>query len=189
VSLSLVTAPAGEPIDVEEAKLHCRVVVAAEDTLYDEWIVAAREYGETFTHRAFMTQTWDDKRDAFPCDGYLELPLAPLISVTSVTYIDPAGATQTWSASLYTVDAPVGPKARFGRLVPIYGQYFPQTRAVVNAVTVRFICGYGDADDVPRLIKTSLKEHVRASALRGDPEEAQKILTWVHTQLWSYKAF
>jgi uncharacterized phiE125 gp8 family phage protein len=189
VSLSLVTAPESEPISVDDVKLHGRVVVAHEDALYDEWIVGAREYAETFTHRALLTQTWDWKLDAFPCGDYLELPLAPLISVTSVTYVDSAGVTQTWSTSLYTVDAPVGPKARCGRVVPIYGGIWPATRDVVNAVTVRFIAGYGDAGDVPRLIVTCLKEHVRASALRGDPDEARKILAWVHTQLWAYKAF
>jgi len=153
-------------------------------------LISAREYGETFTHRAFITQTWDDKRDGFPCeDNFLELPLAPLISLTSVTYVDPAGVTQTLSASLYTVDAPVGPKARPGRVVLAYGQVWPSTRDVVNAVVVRFVAGYGAAAAVPSLIKTCLKEHVRATRLRGDADASQKMLNWVHTQLWGYKAF
>lgn len=153
------------------------------------FLVAAREYGETFTHRQFITATWDDKRPGFPCADVIELPLAPLVSVTSVSYVDTNGVTQTWSASLYTVDAPVGPKARFGRIVPNYGQVFPSTRDVVNAVTIRFVAGYGAASAVPTLVKACLKEHIRASWLRGDAKESQKILEWVHTQLWGYKAF
>lgn len=154
------------------------------------WIIGAREYGETFTHRAFITQTWDDKRRGFPSSGEaIWLPKPPLVSVTSVTYVDTNGATQTWSASLYTVDAPAGPKARGGCLVPNYGESYPATRDQVNAVTIRFVAGYGAASTVPTLVKACLKEHVRASWLRGDAKESQKILDWVSTQLWGYKAF
>jgi len=190
VSLSLVTAPATEPISLADAKLHCKVDVDEENDLFNSWRVGAREYAETFTHRALVTQTWDDKRRDFPWGGDpIWLPKGPLISVTSVTYLDTAGVSQTWSSSLYTVDAPSGPKARAGCIVPNYGQVYPATRAVINAVTIRFVAGYGDAAAVPSLIKACLKEHVRASWLRGDPAEAQKILDWVDRQLWSYKAF
>ena len=159
------------------------------DSQLTAWNISAREYGETFTHRGFITQTWDDKRAGFPCDGVIWLPKAPLISVTSVTYLDTAGISQTWSNTLYTVDAPSGPKARMGCLVPNYGEVFPSTREIVNAVTIRFVAGYGAAAAVPSLIKTCLKEHVRASRLRGDGDAAQQILDWVDRQLWGYKAF
>lgn len=190
MSLTLVTAPLVEPITVAELHTHLRVDAADEDDLLASLIVAAREYGETFTHRAFLTQTWDDKRDGFPCDDVIWLPKAPLISVTSVSYVDAAGVTQTWSSTLYTVDAPAGPKARAGCIVPNYGQAFPSTRDVVNAVTVRFVAGYGGtAAAVPSLLKACLKEHVRASWLRGDAAESQKVLAWVDQQLWGYKCF
>lgn len=185
-----MTAPQTEPISVVEAKAHLRVDVDDENDLINTLRSAAREYGETCTHRAFVTQSWDDKRCGFP--GYDEaiwLPRPPLISVTSVTYIDTAGVTQTWSSSLYTVIAPAGPKASAGSIVPNYGQIYPATRDVVNAVTIRFVAGYGDATAVPALIKTCLKEHVRASRLRSDPDAARKILDWVDRQLWGYKAF
>ena len=191
MALFLVTAPASEPITLAETKAHLRVDVDDENDLINTLRTAAREYGETVTHRAFLTQTWDDKRDYFPCsDEAIWLPRAPLISVTSVTYVDTAGATQTWSASLYTVDAPTGPNARVGCIVPAYGQVYPATRGVVNAVTIRFVCGYGStAVSVPALIKTCLKEHVRANRLRSDPETSQGILNWVDRQLWAYKSF
>jgi uncharacterized phiE125 gp8 family phage protein len=161
------------------------------DPQLTDWIKAAREYGETFTHRAFITQTWDLKLEGFPCEGVLELPKAPLLTSTApvVTYVDRNGDTQTWSSSLYTVDAPAGPKARVGQIVPNYGQMFPATRDVVNAVTVRFVAGYGAASAVPSLIKTCLKEHCRASRLRGDAVAALAILDWVDRQLWGYKSF
>jgi uncharacterized phiE125 gp8 family phage protein len=166
----------------------------ASNTTADPWltagIIAAREYGETFTHRAFITQTHDLKLDGFPCsDDAIRLPKAPLISITSVTYVDTNGDTQTWSNTLYTVDAPSGPKAERGRIVPNYGQVFPSTRDVINAVTVRFVAGYGAASAVPSLIKTCLKEHLRANRLRGDAVEAMKTLDWCDRQLWQFKSF
>jgi len=122
------------------------------------WITAARQYCETFTHRALVSQTWDLAQDVFP-NGFesLWIPKPPLVSVTSVSYVDQPGVTQTWSASLYTVDAPAGPWARQGRIVPTYLQIYPVTRAIENAVTVRFVAGYGAAASVPAPIKVAMK--------------------------------
>jgi len=197
MSLSLVTAPATEPVTLAAAKTHLRVDSDYDDELISFLIVAAREYGEVFTRRAFITQCWDDQRHAFPCGGepiWLEKPplqlgtdLAPTPPV--VTYVDSEGVTQTWSATRYTIDAPVGPTARRACLVPNYGQVYPSTRDVVAAVTIRFWAGYGNAAAVPKLLTFCLKEHMRAAELRSDPEASQQILRWVSAQLWPFKSF
>jgi len=145
VSLFLVTAPASEPVSLAETKLHLRVAadVTAEDDLIAGLIVAARDYAETVTHRALPLQTWDLKLDGFPDDGGpIWLPKAPTVSVTSVTYVAQDGTSTVWSAALYTTDLPTGPKARAGYLEPAYGQVYPSTRDVPNAVVVRFVAGY-----------------------------------------------
>ena len=133
------------------------------------WISAARQFVETFTHRAFITQTWDLALDGFPAwstvavdarlvdEGAIWLPKAPLVSVTSLSYVDTAGVTQTWASTNYTVDAPAGPWARRGRLVPAWSIYYPVARSVPNAVTVRFVAGYGAASSVPAPIKAAMK--------------------------------
>lgn len=97
-------------------------------------------------NRAIITQTWDWTFDAFPGDSRhnprasLFVPLPPLQSVTSVTYIDSAGDEQTLAASEYDVDTDSEP----GRITPAYGETWPTTRDVDNAVTVRFVAGYPD---------------------------------------------
>lgn len=192
MALSLVTPPAVEPVTLAEAKAHLRVGLTDDDATITGLIVSAREYVETFTHRALIAQTWDDKRGGFPCAGEaIWLPKPPLLIATPpvITYVDTNGVTQTWSSTLYTVDAPAGPKARAACILPNYGQSYPATRDVVNAVTIRFVAGYGAAAAVPSMIKTCLMEHVRAAELRGDADAALKILEWVGTQLWGYKAF
>jgi uncharacterized phiE125 gp8 family phage protein len=144
-TLSLITAPAAEPITLAEAKLHLKINadVTAEDSLIAPLIVTARDYVEGFTHRALPLQTWDLLLDGFPGDGApIRLPKAPAVSVTSVTYIAPDGTSTVWSSALYTTDLPAGPKARSGCIVPAYGEFYPLTRAVPRAVSVRFVAGY-----------------------------------------------
>lgn len=142
MSLFLVTAPAAEPVSLADLKLHLRVDTTAEDDLIAGLGVTARQYAETFTQRAIPIQTWDYKLDRFPCLSEFYLPNAPCISVTSITYVDTNGDSQPLATSVYDTDLPVGPYARAGRIFLKYGQSWPQTRCIPNAVTVRFVAGY-----------------------------------------------
>ncbi|MDV2503086.1 MAG: head-tail connector protein [bacterium] len=154
-ALEEFTAPTKEPITTDEAKAHLRVDITDDDTLIDSLVNAARLYAEGFTSRALITQTWDLFLDDFPASpGRLRqeaiiVPKAPLQSITTVKYLDTAGDQQTLAASKYRVDA----KSHPGRITPAYGEVWPTTRGVINAVEVRFIAGYGDAEtDVPQQI-------------------------------------
>lgn len=192
MALSLVTAPATEPITVAEAKLHLRVDGADEDLLIQSLIAAARAYAEAFTHRALITQTWDLKLGAFPC-GDIWLPKPPVSSVTSISYVDANGDTQTWASSNYTADLPSGPEARMGRITPAYSVSYPTTRDVVNAVTVRFVCGYGAASAVPDAIRHAMRMMVAHWYEQREPVNIGNITTvlpmTVESLLWPYKAF
>ena len=76
--------------------------------------------------------------------------LEPLSSVTSITYLDTDGATQTLAADQYVVDA-ISQPARISRA---YNVDWPDTRVQNNAVKVRFVAGYGVASAVPQCIKS-----------------------------------
>lgn len=185
--LSLVTAPASEPFTPAEAKLHCKVDVTTDDSLVALWIAAARQYAETFTGRALLNQTWDLKLSGFPC-GAIVLPFPPVSSITSVSYIDTAGTTQTWSSALYETSIPTGPQAMPAQIQPVYGGVYPSTRDVFDNVTVRFICGYGaSSSTIPALLRAAMLlliarmyEKREASIVEGDVSSADAIL-------WSYK--
>lgn len=58
MGLSLVTAPARDPVSVDEVKTHCRITQDLEDGLIAGYILAARQHIETWTRRALMTQSW-----------------------------------------------------------------------------------------------------------------------------------
>lgn len=147
----IVTPPADEPISLAEAKQHLRVEHTEDDALIEALIIAAREHAETVTGRAFVTQTAECSLDCFPC--VITLPLPRLQQVESITYLDDAGTTQILAPSVYRVDA----KSEPGRIMPDYGQSWPTTRPVMNAVTVRFVAGYGGPEAVPEKLRSAMK--------------------------------
>lgn len=195
MSLTLVTAPAPEPLTTDQAKLHLRVDSDEENTLIDTLILSARVWVEQFTHRALMTQTWDYKLDAFPC-GAFELPLAPVASVTSITYVDTTGTSQTWSSSEYQTSLPSGPEAQRARIQPAYGYTYPLTRDQMDAVTVRFVAGYGaTVQTIPDTFITAIKmlvEHwytLRGPVMVGAGNVITPVPLSVESMLWPFKAF
>jgi len=145
----VAVAPTEEPVTVAEFKTHARVSGSANDAEITAMITAARQYAEQETGRWMITQTVDAYFDAFPhC-----FSLPPLQSVSSITYIDSNGDSQTLDSSLYRVDA----KSKPARITAASGTSWPSTQDVTNAVTVRFIAGYGAAAAVPECIKQWIK--------------------------------
>jgi len=148
MALIRIAAPASEPLALADAKAHCRVDHNDDDALITALIVAAREQAEHETGRALVTQTWELVHDTFP-EAFV-LRKAPIASVTSVKYLDPAtGAEQTLDPADTLLDKDSEP----GYLVPAYGKAWPTARAVPNAVRCRYVCGYGNAAAVPQAIK------------------------------------
>lgn len=166
----LVTGPAVEPLLLADVKEHLQIL----DSTYDDdqitrWIETVRKDGEDYTRRAFITQTWDFRYWAFP--PVILVPRPRLQSVTSIKYIDTEGNEQTLDSALYDVDIYSEP----ARIEPAYGETWPSTRDVMNAVTVRGICGYGDAGtDVPAPIRSGMLTYLTSLyAHRGDWERGQ----------------
>lgn len=183
MTLSLTTPPTVEPISPEEAKLQARIVIDDEDALVEGLILAAREWVEALTGRALLDQVWTLTLDAMPHDGVIVLPRPPLRSVTSVNYIDAAGATQAWTAVTgYQVQVPAGPYAERGRIAPAYGTAAPSVRAdTFSAVTVVFRAGYGTAPkDVPRPLRLAtalLLQHIYdGGSLERAPSSVQALI-------------
>jgi len=155
MGLALVTPAATEPVSTSEAKAHLRVDTTDEDTLIASYVSAAVKYIETQTG-PLITQTWDYKvnREWPLVDNYysIYLPFSPVQSVTSVSYVDIDGNTQTLSSGLYqTVLSAPNPY-----LTKAYNQDWPQIRDIPDAITVRFVAGYTNAAAVPAPIKSAI---------------------------------
>ncbi|HUQ68746.1 MAG TPA: head-tail connector protein [Planctomycetaceae bacterium] len=157
--LTVVTAPAIEPVTLPEAKRQCRIAdsIVAFDVELNALIIAARRYCEIATGKAFITQTLRLTLDRFPGwrdEHTIRLPRGPLQTVSSIQYTDSAGVTQTVAAASYVVDA----SGEVGRVALADGYEWP-TDAIeqIAAVKVNYVAGYGlTAASVPQTIRQAM---------------------------------
>ena len=186
MSLEQTSAPSVEPVTTTNQKDWMRVDGSDEDTLIGNLAAASRAYIEMSTGRQMITATWVYKLSTFP-SGDIVLPISPLQSVTSITYVDTDDATQTWSSSLYTVDT----ASDMGRIRPNYDEDYPTNRGYSGDVTITFVAGYGDASsDVPDTALTAIKllaanwfENRESNA----PVELKEVPMALQTLIWSLK--
>lgn len=150
----LITAPSTTPVTLAECKAQANVSDTSMDSVIPAFIEAAVQEAELETGRALMTQTWERTFDAFPDAIVLWRP--PVQSVTSVKYYDPTNVLQTLNSGVYTLDNDSEP----AWLLPSWGNSWPATLPVANAVRVRYVCGYADAASVPASIKQWIKMRV-----------------------------
>lgn len=160
-TLTLITAPPGELLTLDDAKAHLRIDHTEEDGLVAALITAARQHidgKDGWLGRALATQTWQLGLTAFPC-GAIRVPLPPLQSVDSITYIDTNGDEQTLAESAYQIV-----ESEPALILPAYGTAWPAVRCQAEAVKVRFTAGYDPgegsptdyAENVPQPIKQAL---------------------------------
>jgi uncharacterized phiE125 gp8 family phage protein len=158
-------SPAIQALTLAYAKLHIRALGTADDALISVFIDAAASYFEEQTGRQLLTATREVWLDAFPFigasggDARIELPHPPLQSVTSVSYVDSDGVSQSFTGgspltALYTYSAPVGDYASRGWIEPLSGGVWPIARSQTGTVRIRYVCGYGStAAAMPALVK------------------------------------
>jgi uncharacterized phiE125 gp8 family phage protein len=158
--LSLVTAATAEPLTVDEFKQHQRIDVPDEDSLISSYLTAARAWVETATQRQLVTASWRltmngfyDERYYSACRDAIAVPIPPLASITSITYLDSGGTSTAWSSANYAVDTYHEP----GLITLTYGASWPSTREIANDVTILFTAGYGAASAVPEGIKQAIR--------------------------------
>jgi len=151
---ALAEAGGGDyPVSLADMKLHLKLETTEEDdhTLITTLISAATAYCQEFQHRSYITQTRVLYYDEFPL--MFSVPYPPLISVTSIVYIDTSGDEQTLDSGQYRVDIGNEP----GRITEAYNCTWPATRDVTNAVVLTYSAGYGVAADVPDTVKAAIK--------------------------------
>jgi uncharacterized phiE125 gp8 family phage protein len=128
--------PFGEPVTLEEAKLHCRIDADDEDLAVARYISSARAMVEGMTGRLLAQRIKVEAFDRF-CDP-LTLKAWPITGTPTVSYVDTTGATQTVpSIRVFANEYPV-------KIRPAYGAVWPTTDTVPQAVTVTATAGYGE---------------------------------------------
>lgn len=150
---ALTVPPQTEPLEYLPAKRHLRLSGDDEREDVEALIRVARRAVEDRTRRALVSQTWALELDRFPACGVIELPRAPLSSVTSIVYTDTDGDSQTLATSQYDADAKTLPPV----VRRAYNVSWPATRRRFDAVTVTYVAGYGDREDVPAPLVHAIK--------------------------------
>lgn len=172
--LSLIAAPAAEPVTVAECKLDSRVDGTEFDTLLPTLITAAREMCETAADRKLVTQTWRATAEDWPgaADTFT---LGPMQSAT-VTYWN--GSTWATLASSQWALLPAGGALH---LLPGYGAEWPTLGNLVGPrVRIDVVCGYGDAAAVPASLKMWIRAHVAAMLRAPDALGDDKKMAPLH---------
>lgn len=158
MALKLITAPAIEPVGLQEALNFLQIDYAPDSTVVTDMIAVARRQAEIITGRQLISATWELRMDTFPATIYLPNP--PLQSITTFKYLDASGVEQSLVENTnFIVDAYSEP----ARLTPAFGEVWPVSYSVFNAVRVKYLCGYGVlATDVPGPIRAWIKTFIGA---------------------------
>jgi uncharacterized phiE125 gp8 family phage protein len=154
--LRRTTPAASTPVTVAEVKSDLRITHTDDDTYIEGLIAAAVEYVSApngVTGKALITQTWALSVRAAACDNRIHLPITPVVSVTSIAYYDAAGDAQALDVAnfyLYGTED-------WSYLEPKSGNSWPGTQSRLDAITVTFVAGFGNAEAVPDNIKKALR--------------------------------
>lgn len=125
------------PVNVGELMNHLRQ--PQDDLVYLEAILAsAHDTVAELTGRTLGNETWDVSLGAV--SGDLVLPKNPVQSITSISFFDAAGVTQTADVADFLLfkgedRATIRPKE---------GKAWPTLQKREDALTVRFVAGYSD---------------------------------------------
>lgn len=144
-------------VSLARAKKHLELSGGADshhDSQVSSLVLAATKVVEDRTGRALVSQTWEMTLDRFPLTGprRIVLPRPPLSSVSSITYVDSDGASQTLSSSNYRVSTHREP----GTVEESYDTTWPTTRDIQEAVKVTFVAGYANLESVPEALKQAI---------------------------------
>ncbi|TIN10389.1 hypothetical protein [Mesorhizobium sp.] len=144
---TVTVAATAEPVSLVEAKRH----VHAEDFVDDDaelalLIAAARDRVEKYCNTRFATQTVVVKCDCF--GDMARLSEAPVQSVSSITYVDTDGVTQTLATSVYELRS----DGLESSIVLKYGQSWPSIQTN-SRITLTAVVGTAD---VPAAVKHAM---------------------------------
>lgn len=139
----VTAAPAADPIPTADLVVHCRAPGdGTDDDLLDAYAASARAHVEAVTGTRMVTQTVSLKTDEWT--DLANLPIAPVQSVSSISYVDTDGEVQALSTDVY--------ETRLDLLEPAivlkWNQTWPSIRPG-SQITVTAVVGYGAAGAQP----------------------------------------
>jgi len=171
---TLVTAATEQPVSLADIKAHCRIDHDDEDGLLNALIAAATQHVEQRTGKQLVEQTWEAAWDGRCLSRLLVLPVAPVLQVSSIAYVDREGADDT--ANLADFHAVKNEDEAW--LEPKSGNAWPPMAPEPNALSITYAAGFGAPADVPANLTLAIKqivahwyEHREAVVVGGQSSE------------------
>lgn len=150
--ITQTSATTGEPVTVREVKDHLYISDDTFDGQLQQMIRAGTDYCQRRTHRQFMPASYRLTLDRFPAFE-MELPKAPLRSITTIGYTSTAGSSATLSSTAYSVTTSDHIP---GEVRPAFGESWPSARDIPGSVSVTFAAGYASRAKIPDTLKHAL---------------------------------
>lgn len=153
--LERTAEPADTPITLTEAKDHLRVQHSAEDTLIGSLVDAVVSFFDApngVIGKALYTQTWELSVRSADSKSRIELPVTPVQSVSTISYYDGDNTQQTLTVDDFYLHT----NEDWAYLTPKTGVSWPTTYNRLDAITVTFVAGYGEAAEIPQGIKQAM---------------------------------
>ena len=175
----MVQAPAREPVSLAEAKAQLRLVHDDDDPLVASLVTAARRVVEARTGLCLVAQAWLCFSDAWPADGVIVLPVAPLIEIEEIGVFGEDDQKAVIDPAHYVADA----TARPPRVLLRGSRQWPRPGRAVNGIGIRVQAGFGAAGDVPQPLRQAVLmlvahwyAHRGDEAAPGTPKAVEALL-------------
>lgn len=124
--------------------------------------------------RAFGVQTLEYQTDRFPC-SVIELPCPPVVSLTSITYLDAANGERTVDVSGVVLDKLTG-------TLRLSSGYWPDTIGYPGNLRIRYVAGYngtapasGGTGALPAAVKQAVRYMVQNMASISTDQRLLKV--------------
>ncbi len=149
----LIGVPASEPVSLAEAKAQIGVAHGDDDQLIASLIAAARRVVEARCGLVLIAQRWMCWRDAWPEDGVISLPVAPLRAVEEIGVHGEDDSRAVIDPAHYIVDATSRPP----RVLLRGSRLWPRPGRALNGISIEVEAGFGAAAaDVPQPLRQAV---------------------------------
>jgi uncharacterized phiE125 gp8 family phage protein len=147
----LLTAPAAEPLALDDVRAFLRVDAHDDDELVASLIAAARLAVETQTRRALITQSWRLTLDCWPADGRIRIAPGPLRELTAARVYDLANNATAVDLQHFV---PVPGACEF----VVMPWTLMQPTRIAAGIELDVVVGYGDApENVPEPLRQAMR--------------------------------
>jgi uncharacterized phiE125 gp8 family phage protein len=151
MSSILLTAPAAEPLALDETRAFLRLDTHDDDETIAALVAAARQHVETETRRALITQGWRLTLDAWPAEGRIRVAPGPLRELTAARVYDLAGNATALDLQHFVPDP--------GACELVVAPWaLMQPTQLAAGIALDVTVGYGDtALDVPEPLRQAMR--------------------------------